>query len=78
MDDGRDNSTITTGSWLNVKKPRNLAIVLFFYVFLVLFKVCLTSIIKINIYTLGNFEFHCRAMELLHQTRALLGMRGVG
>jgi hypothetical protein len=69
----RDNSPITAASLF--RTPKNVAIILFLYVFLVLFKVCLTSIIKINAATIGSFDFHCRAIELLHATRELLKVR---
>jgi hypothetical protein len=45
-------------------------------VFLVLFRVCLVSMIRINAATFCYPEFHVRAMELLLYTRALLNMKG--
>jgi hypothetical protein len=57
--------------------PRNLAVVIFFYVFLSLFKICLILMIYINSVTFRNFEFNYRAIELLHTTKILLNLKGV-
>jgi hypothetical protein len=69
----QDKTSLTGSSCF--RSPRNIAVWLFFYVFLTMFKVCLTSMIKINAATVGDFSFHCRAMELLYHTRALLSMK---
>jgi hypothetical protein len=69
----RDYTTFTAAQvfW----SPRNLAATAFFYTFLVLFKVALISMIRINILTSHDSPFHFRAIELLHQTRVLLNLK---
>jgi hypothetical protein len=69
----RDNTPLTVGRV--ARSPKNIAKVIFFYVFLTLFKVCLIAMIRVNSVTFMDFDFHCRAMELLYQTIALLTMK---
>jgi hypothetical protein len=69
----RDNRPITAAHI--IMHPRALAIAVFFYVFLVLFRVCLISMIRINAATFCYPEFHVRAMELLLYTGAILNMK---
>jgi hypothetical protein len=71
--DGKDDTPLTGATLL--RRPRNLAVLAFFYVILMLFQVCLMSMIKINAATVTNVEFHWRAMELLYVTRALLNFK---
>jgi hypothetical protein len=70
----RDNTTFTVRQFIGPR--RKLAGAIFFYVFLVLFRASLVSMIRINQSTLCNFDFHCRMMELLHLTQQLLSMKG--
>jgi hypothetical protein len=69
----RDNSTLTVGRV--ARSPKNIAKVIFFYVFLTLFKVCLIAMIRVNSVTFMDFDFHCRAMELLYIADGLLTMK---
>ena len=70
----RDNSTLTVGT-VAKSSPKNIAKVIFFYVFLTLFKVCLVAMIRVNSVTFMDFDFHCRAMELLYIADGLLTMK---
>jgi len=70
----RDNSTLTMADI--VLSPRNLCVAACFYIMLVLFKISLTSMIRINSVTFRDFEFHCRAVEMLHRTKVLLNLKG--
>lgn len=70
-----EHDTAPLTAWHISRAPKNIAKVVFFYVSLVLFKVCLTAAIRINRVTFMDFDFHCRAVELLHQIRALLGLK---
>jgi hypothetical protein len=69
----RDNATLTVGRVC--RAPKNIAKVVFFYVVLMLFRIILTAMIRINAVTIMNFDFHCRATELLHMTEAVLSMK---
>ena len=70
----RDKSNFTTGQAMR-RSPKALAAYVLFSVFLVLFRVCLISMIKINAITIMNYDFHCRAMELLHLTSMMLSAK---
>jgi hypothetical protein len=69
----RDSTTFTPMQV--VMHPRVLAVFLFFYVFLILFRVCLISMIRINRVTLHDSGFDYWAMELLFYTGGLLDIR---
>ena len=69
----RDNTTFTAAQI--VMSPKILATIVFFYTFLVLFRIFLIVMIHINKITFSDFAFHCRAVELLHHTRVLLNMK---
>lgn len=71
----RDNSTLTMANI--ILAPRNLVVVAFFYISLVLFKSGLILMIRINSVTLHNFEFHYNAIELLHKVKVLLNLKDV-
>jgi hypothetical protein len=70
----RDKSNFTTGQAMR-RSPKALAAYVLFSVFLILFRISLISMIRINSITVMNFEFHWHAMELLHMTSALLSMK---
>jgi hypothetical protein len=70
----RDKSNFTTGQAMR-RSPKALAAYVLFSVFLVLFRISLISMIKINSMTIMNYDFHCRAMELLHLTFVLLSVK---
>jgi NADH:ubiquinone oxidoreductase subunit B-like Fe-S oxidoreductase len=70
----RDNATLTIGRVC--RRPGNISKVVFFYVLLTLFKVCLVAMIRVNSVTIMHFGFHCRAIELLHMVQGVLSMRG--
>lgn len=72
----RDNTTFTMAQVC--RRPRAMAITVFFCVFLVLFKICLISMIRINAATVCDYDFHWWAMGLLLQTRELLKMKDAG
>jgi hypothetical protein len=69
----RDNSTLTVGRV--ARSPKNIAKVVFFYVLLTLFKVCLVAMIRVNRVTIMHFGFQLGAMKLLHMTEAMLSMK---
>jgi len=75
-EDERDNTVLTVGQVCR-SSPKNIAKVVVFYVFLVLCKECLIAMIFVNRATFMHFGFHCRAMELLHITEAVLSMKDV-
>jgi hypothetical protein len=68
----RDTTTFT--AWQFVGPPNKIAKAIFFFVFLILFRVCLVSMLRINRVTLRHFEFHVAAMNLLQQTKELLNI----
>lgn len=69
-----DKSSIKAGHMVR-RSPKALAAFVFFSIFLVLFRISLISMIKINSVTVMHYDFHCRAMELLHLTFVLLSVK---
>lgn len=69
-----DNRAPISGTTF-LRRPKNVAVLVFFYLFLAMFRICLTSIIKINAATVGDFSLHCRAMDLLYRIRALFSFK---
>lgn len=59
----------------DVVSVRYMVPAIFLYVLVASFSFCLTAIIRINAITIRDFSFHCRAVEILYQTRALLSLK---